>query len=149
MPVDGIGGGSGGAYEAPKEQERVVENQAMEMGTETFLKLLVTQMRYQDPFSGGEDMGDFMSQVAQFTMVERIIKLQQTMEEFVSRQAPTQALNLLNRTVEVKDEAGQVQQGEVTEIRFEEGKSLLKVNGTEYPFEALLRVTGENAGEEE
>ena len=37
---------------------------------DTFLQLLVTQMRYQDPFSGGQDMGEFMNQVAQFTMLK-------------------------------------------------------------------------------
>ncbi len=140
MPVDGISGGSSGTSNS--QQEKKVENRAMDMGTETFLKLLVTQMKYQDPFSGGEDMGDFMSQIAQFTMLERIIKLQQTVEEFAEQQGPMQSLNLLNRTVEVMDEYGQRIEGEVTAVRFENGKSLLKVNGQEYSLQAVQRVGG-------
>lgn len=143
MTVDAVSGSSGGIFEDKKESR--VENRAMDMGTETFLKLLVTQMKYQDPFSGGEDMGDFMSQVAQFTMLERIIQLQQTVEEFTAQQAPAQALNLLNRTVEVVDEYGEMQQGEVTAVRFEDGKPLLTVSGQEYGMKALRRVDGGNA----
>ncbi len=139
MPIDGITGGSGGTF---KSNETKVENQAMDMGTETFLKLLVTQMKYQDPFSGGQDMGDFMSQIAQFTMLERIIKLQQTVEDYATQQAPVQALNLLNRTVEVMDEYGQLHQGEVTAVRFADGKPLLRVNGQEYSMQAVQRVEG-------
>ncbi len=141
MPIDGITGSSGGAYSS---NDSKVENRAMDMGTETFLKLLVTQMKYQDPFSGGDDMGDFMSQIAQFTMLERIIKLQQTVEDYAAQQAPAQSLNLLNRIVEVKDEYGQLHQGEVTAVRFADGKPLLKVNGQEYPMQAVQRVEGSN-----
>ena len=140
MPIDGIAGGSGEPYGSTQESR--VENKAMDMGTETFLKLLVTQMKYQDPFSGGQDMGDFMSQVAQFTMLERVIKLQQTVEDFAAQQAPVQSLNLLNRTVEVMDSQGQVHQGEVTAIRFEDGKPLLMVNGQEYSMQVVQRVEG-------
>ncbi len=139
MPIDGVTGSSGGTHNS---NESKVDNRAMDMGTETFLKLLVTQMKYQDPFSGGEDMGDFMSQIAQFTMLERIIKLQQTVEDYAAQQAPVQALNLLNRTVDVVDEYGQLHQGEVTAVRFEEGKPLLKVNGQEYSMQAVQRVEG-------
>ena len=137
-----ITGGSSGAYEGSR-----VKNKAMEIGTETFLQLLVTQMRYQDPFSGGQDMGDFMSQVAQFTMVERIIKLQQTIEDYTAQLAPVQSLGLLNRVVEVRDQEGEVHRGTVTSIRFEEGNPLLKVNGGEYPLDALLQAEAGNAEE--
>ncbi len=140
MTIGGVTGSSGGAY--PSGRESKVENRNMDLGTDTFLKLLVTQMRYQDPFSGGQDIGDFMSQVAQFTMLERIIKLQQAVENFAAQQGPVQSLHLLNRMVEVKDEYGEVQSGEVTAIRFEDGKPLLRVNGREYPLQSLQRVEG-------
>jgi len=135
--------GAAGGYSAySKDSGSKVENRAMDLGTDTFLKLLVTQMRYQDPFSGGEDMGDFMNQVAQFTMLERVIKLQQTLEDFVAQQAPTQALGLLNKTVEVKGEDGEKLRGEVTAVRFQEGLPLLKVMGKEYPLKSVTLVEG-------
>jgi len=121
----------------------------MELGTDTFLKLLVTQMRYQDPFSGSQDMGEFMTQLAQFTLLERVIKLQQILESYAAAQAPVQALNLLNKVVEVTDESGQAVRGEVTAVRFRQGMPLLKINDREYTLEAVTWVQGAPAEEGE
>lgn len=137
--VEVNGAGSYGAYSS---QAGSIPNKTMEMGSDMFLQLLVTQMRYQDPFSGGQDMGDFMSQVAQFTLLERVVKLQQTLEDFAASQAPIQALNLLNRVVEVTDEYGETVKGEVTAVRFQEGLPLLKVKEKEYSLKALDWVEG-------
>ncbi len=116
-----------------------------ELGTDTFLQLLVTQMRYQDPFSGGQDMGEFMNQVAQFTMLERVVKLQQTLEDYVASQAPVKALTLLNKTVEVMDENGEVRRGEASKVRFEGGIPLISVNDKEYYLQDIISV--ETAGD--
>lgn len=121
----------------------------MELGTDTFLKLLVTQMRYQDPFSGSQDMGEFMTQLAQFTLLERVIKLQQTLESYAAAQAPARALSLLNKTVEVIDESGRVVRGEVTAVRFRQGTPLLEVKGREFALEAVAWVQGAPAEEGE
>lgn len=111
----------------------------MELGTDTFLQLLITQMRYQDPFSGGQDMGEFMNQVAQFTTLERLIKLQQTMEAFTEQQGYTQALNLLNRKVEVNDN-GVISRGEVTAVRFVDGKPRILINGMECTLDMITMI---------
>lgn len=111
-----------------------------ELGTDTFLQLLVTQMRYQDPFSGGHDMGEFMNQVAQFTMLERLLKLQQTVEDYAAQQAAMQALTFLNRTVEVLDKYGEVQRGVVSKVRFEGGIPLISVNDKEYYLQDIISV---------
>ena len=110
-----------------------------EIGTDTFLQLLITQMRYQDPFSGGQDMGEFMNQVAQFTMLERLIKLQQSMDAFTEQQGYTQALNLLGRNVEVND-GESIIQGEVTAVRFIGGQPMIRVGIAEYPLNAIRLV---------
>ena len=110
-----------------------------DLGTDTFLQLLITQMRYQDPFSGGQDMGDFMNQVAQFTMLERLIKLQQSMDAFTEQQGYTQALNLLGRNVEVND-GESIIKGEVSAVRFVGGQPLIRVGAIEYPLNAIRLV---------
>ncbi len=118
-----------------------------DLGTDTFLKLLVTQMRYQDPFSGGGDMGDFMSQVAQFTTMERLIQLQKTVENFAAQQTHSQALGMLNRTVDIKAEDGSEVRGEVTAVRLQSGTPLLTVNGREYPIGSVSMVSGSTGQE--
>ncbi len=136
MTEIGATGSSGSSYSAGSNQQK---SSGMELGTDTFLQLLITQMRYQDPFSGGQDMGEFMNQVAQFTTLERLVKLQQTVEALTEQQGYTQALNLLNKNVEVNDE-GNYFQGEVTAVRFVEGEPRIRVNGTEYPLSVITLV---------
>lgn len=116
------------------------------LDTDTFLKLLVTQLRYQDPLSTGGDMGDFLTQMALFTLVEQNMKVQRALEDYTRQQSGLQALGLLNRTVEV-EEYGETVRGEVTAVRFEKDKLLFTVNGKEYPFSALRLVEGEVKGE--
>ena len=50
------------------------------MGKEDFLKLLVTQLRYQDPMSP-EDPKDFVAQLAQFSSLEQQMNTNQTLQD--------------------------------------------------------------------
>ena len=78
------------------------------LGTDSnmFLQLLVAQMRYQDPLSSNQDTGQMITQLALFTLLESVIKVQQAAEKqgYASEQMMT--LNLLNRRVEIIDEEG-------------------------------------------
>jgi len=143
-------GATGGALPGGQDKQKGTQVEGgglKDLGSETFLKLMVTQMRYQDPFSGGEDMGDFMSQVAQFTTMERLIELQQTVETFAGQQSHNQALGMLNRTVDLVTENGEEVRGEVTAVSMKQGEPLLTVDGKEYPLAAVTRVEGA-AGQE-
>ncbi|NLX92219.1 MAG: flagellar hook assembly protein FlgD [Firmicutes bacterium] len=133
--VSAVGSAGSSSYAGSSKQK----NSGMELGTDTFLKLLITQMRYQDPFSGGQDMGEFMNQVAQFTMLERLLQLQQTMEASAQQQNYTQALNLLNKNVEINDN-GFIVQGEVTAVRFVGGSPRVCVNGAEYTLDMITMI---------
>lgn len=116
-----------------------------EMGTDLFLQLLVTQMRYQDPLSGQQDTGELMTQLTLFTMLERMVQLQQSLDQQSTAQAQTRALDLLNRTVEVQDSGGNVRRGEVTAVIFEPDRTRVAIDGIEYPDSAVVRVVGEAA----
>ena len=142
--------GSTGAAGFTGDSERnALPGKTMDLGADTFLKLLVTQLRYQDPFSGGQDPGDFMGQLAQFTLLERVVRMQKSLDDFVAAQAPQQALLLLNKTVEIQEDNGQTIWGEVTAVRLQDGNPLLKVRGKEYPRQAVLQVGNPPAAEEE
>ncbi len=138
----GAAGGAGPNETYHQKDTQPANNSMKDLGSDTFLKLLITQMRYQDPFSGGGDMGDFMTQVAQFTTMERLIQLQKTVENFAVQQAHSQALGMLNRTVEVKTGDGTEVRGEVTAVRLQGGSPLLTVNGREYPIGSVSMVSG-------
>ena len=78
------------------------------LGQEEFLKLMVTQLKNQDPLEPMEN-GDFLAQMAQFSTVSGIGDLQTSFSDFASSVANDQALqaaNLVGRNVFVPLEEG-------------------------------------------
>lgn len=65
-------------------------NQAL--GKDDFLKLLVTQLQYQDPLKP-QDNQQFMAQMAQFSALEQ-------MQNIAQDSTMTQAINLIGKNVE-------------------------------------------------
>ena len=75
------------------------------MGKEDFLKLLVTQLRFQDPMSP-DDPKEFVAQLAQFSSLEQQINVNQNLEgvtkavsSLKNSLAMSQGVNLLGKTV--------------------------------------------------
>lgn len=53
-------------------------NRAGGLGREAFLQLLTTQLAHQDPTSPQDD-GEFIAQLAQFSSLEQLTNIQQTL----------------------------------------------------------------------
>jgi len=62
-----------------------------ELGKNEFLNLLVAQLNNQDPLSP-QDNGEFIAQLAQFSTVEGVDKLNTSMESMLSGYQSSQAL---------------------------------------------------------
>lgn len=73
----GVSGGEGGAV-------RPLDRQA-------FLRLLVTELRYQNPFSP-MDNREFVTQLAQFSLLEQLEALNRKVEEITTQLAAIRAL---------------------------------------------------------
>lgn len=85
-----------------------------ELGKDEFLKLLVTQMENQNPLEP-QDNGEFIAQLAQFSSLEGIDNLNDTMGGFVSSYQSNLALEataLVGRQVLVPSDTAWLQQGE-------------------------------------
>lgn len=67
------------------------QNDASDLGLNTFLKLMVTQLNNQDPFKPMEN-GDFLGQIAQFGSVTGLEKLNQNFESLAGSITSGQAL---------------------------------------------------------
>ncbi len=80
----------------PEEKKR-----SGELGQKDFLKLMIAQVRHQDPFNPMEN-GEFIAQMAQFATVEGIQTMQGSISELNRTMASNQALmagTLVGRSV--------------------------------------------------
>ena len=70
------------------------------LGQEDFMKILLTQLTYQDPLKPMDNQ-QFMAQMAQFTSLEQTQQLNQKMATLISNQAALQSVGLIGRTVDI------------------------------------------------
>lgn len=89
------------------------------LGKDDFLKLLVTQLQYQDPLNPMDDT-DFIAQTAQFTALEQ-------MQNLNNATILGQATNLIGKDVEATDKNGVMVQGTVTGVKVVDGQAKVVV----------------------
>jgi len=90
------------------------QTDATELGLNTFLKLMITQMNHQDPMKPMEN-GDFLGQIAQFASVTGLDKLNNQIEDLGTSLTSGQALqagSLVGRQVLVPTDTGRLYPGE-------------------------------------
>jgi flagellar basal-body rod modification protein FlgD len=86
-----------------------------QMDQNTFLKLLVAQMKYQDP-SNPTDPSQFMAQTAQFTQVQKLDQIATQNASLLTLQRSLSAGALVGHSVSYTDDAGEKQTGAVTSV---------------------------------
>jgi flagellar basal-body rod modification protein FlgD len=75
------------------------------LGLEDFMKILLTQLTYQDPLKPMDNQ-EFMAQMAQFTTLEQSQRLNDRVQQLVDDQAALQSVGLIGRTVEITTSSG-------------------------------------------
>ncbi|MCL5961966.1 MAG: hypothetical protein M1358_22085 [Chloroflexi bacterium] len=95
----------------------------MGVGKSDFLKLLVAQLRNQDPMKPMEDR-EFIAQMAQLNTVEQLNDLNARLSEFLGYQSMAQASGLIGKIVQSRSASGKVE-----EVVVEQGKPVLIVGG--------------------
>lgn len=88
--------------------------QANSLGLQDFLKILLTQLIYQDPLKPMDNQA-FMAQMAQFTSLQQTQQLNTKLDALLSTQASLQSVGLLGRSVDIADASGTVT-GSVTAL---------------------------------
>lgn len=87
---------------------------ASNLGLQDFMKILLTQLTYQDPLKPMDNQ-EFIAQVAQFTSLEQMQQVNTKVEQLVANQAALQSIGLMGRIVDVNVN-GAVTTGTVVEL---------------------------------
>jgi hypothetical protein len=100
------------------------------MGSDAFMKLLVAQMRYQNPMAP-QDGTEYLAQVSQYAMVEQLQKVSQGQEEVSGYQRALMATSMVGAQVTGTGEAGNPLTGTVLRVEYRSGKpALITTEGT-------------------
>lgn len=103
-----------------KTTDTTLNKSAPTVDYNTFLQLLIAQMKNQDPTSP-TDMSQYMSQFAQMSSVEQAIQTNTKLDTLLSSTALSQAESLIGRTASFTSSDGQSTTGKITAVRIIQG----------------------------
>ena len=109
------------------------------LSKDTFLKLLVAQMKYQNPMSPA-DSSQFMAQTAQLSMVEKLEQLATQNTALLSAQRSSGAAGMLGQKIVATGSDGKDVTGIVTGMRITADGPMLKVGTAEVAYDKVKEV---------
>src|SRR4051794_26243044 len=115
-PVSGAGSAAAMAASQATASATSTVERSDQMGSDTFLQLLVAQMRYQDP-SNPASSTDFIAQTATFTQVEKLEQLVNQNASMLVMQESATAGALVGRTATYTNDNGESVTGVVTSVQ--------------------------------
>jgi flagellar basal-body rod modification protein FlgD len=99
--------------------------QAASIGQDDFLRIMLTQLRFQDPLKPVDNQ-QFVAQLAQFSALEINRQQSEKVDTLLTIQGADQAIGLLGKNVQAGSQISSTV-GEVTAISFASGTPLLTV----------------------
>jgi flagellar basal-body rod modification protein FlgD len=109
-----------------------------EMGKDDFLKLLVTQLQYQDPSSPLENT-EFIAQMAQFSSLEQMTNMATGFSQLASIVSGQDAMASLGKDVQIIQGSATIS-GQVTGVYRGGASPEVQVNGAYYPWADVVSV---------
>jgi len=107
-----------------------------------FLKILITQLSYQDPTAPMEDK-EFISQMAQFSSLEQMTNMSEGFKNLSGMLGQGNALGLLGKWVEVLD-GDKMISGKVEEVSGRDFPQIL-IDGKYYDYNNVEKVSEQEA----
>jgi len=115
------------------------------MDRNAFLRLLVTELRHQDPTQPMQDR-EFIAQMAQFSSLEQITGMNSAMQTLQQSFRAGEAYSMLGKRVDyVNTATGEVVSGTVSRVTQRENAWRLMVNGREIELSQVQSVYGPEA----
>lgn len=110
------------------------------MGQDKYLKLLVTQLKYQDPTNPLKNH-QFAAQMAQFSSLEQMTKMNGSMSKMLLSTRAAENYQLLGKNIEwVDGTTKQLRQGTVDAIGLEGGKHVVYVGKSPVQPQDIVNV---------
>ena len=130
-----------GTVGTPTQTASPTADRADQMGKDTFLKLLVAQMKYQDP-SNPASSSDLMAQTATFSQVEKLDEIAKQNAELVTLQRSLSAGALVGKHVAYTDETGSTVTGAVSSVLVSAGSEPRAIVGDKaVPLGRITEIT--------
>lgn len=131
-------------YYSSSNVSKAAKTNGSELGKDQFLKILITQLKNQDPMQPLQDK-EFIAQMAQFSSVEQLTNMATEMKAL--RESLGMASGLIGKTITwtSKDSGGNETEdsGIVQSITFKKGVQYANVDGVEVSLEKITKI--ENA----
>jgi flagellar basal-body rod modification protein FlgD len=110
------------------------------MGKDTFLKLLVAQLKYQNPLSP-TNSEQFMAQMAQFTQVEKLAEIGKAQADLVTWQRNVAGQGMIGKQITASVPSGGEVTGLVVGVKLADtGPRLILSNGTTVGVDEVTSV---------
>jgi flagellar basal-body rod modification protein FlgD len=113
------------------------------LGRDDFLKILITQLSYQDPTAPMQDK-EFIAQMAQFSSLEQMTAMAKDFARLTAIISGSDASSSLGKNVEIV-EGERVIQGSVQAVTRGETPQVL-VNGNFYNWDKVVKVYADENG---
>jgi flagellar basal-body rod modification protein FlgD len=135
--ISGVTGSTGTTATTTTSSSTLTDSVAKDK--DLFLKLLVAQMKYQDP-SSPTDPNQFMAQTAQFTQVEKLDSLAQLSQQVYDSSRQQTAASMIGQNVTYTDAAGKTQTGSVTGVSIGASTPNLTIGGVSVSLDSVTAV---------
>jgi len=125
----------------PETQTTSVVNDApgAQLGKDDFLKLLVAQMQNQDPTNPTDDT-QMASQLAQFSALEQMTNVAQSVDQLSSTMQLGQTFDLIGHDIAYTQSDGSTASGVVDGVSVSDGAATLDVGGVSVSPSAITAV---------
>ena len=125
---------------ATKSDSASATGQGLGLDKDAFLKLLVAQMRYQNPMNPSDGQ-QYLAQAAQFATVERLQDIAKSQSEAIAYQQILLSSSLVGRQITATENGDKVT-GVVSGVKFDAGANpVLLVGDKQIPVGTVEEVT--------